>query len=139
MYWKCDPLGLLLRFLPYASLYDTGLILGLRRANERRRYFVATSLIRRARTENQPCYTLFSFTIFNVSISALSFKNTVVLSFCIDVVLTLSILLNTVLHQVEELFYILTANTMECSIYESLHIGCHCISTNATSGATHRK
>ena len=36
-------------------LDDTGLIVGLRPANERRRYFVTTSLIDWPRAWNQPC------------------------------------------------------------------------------------
>ena len=36
-------------------LDTSGLILGLRPANERRRYFVTTSLIDWAQAENQPC------------------------------------------------------------------------------------
>ena len=38
----------------------TGLILRLRPANERRRYFVTTSLIGWAHTKNQRCYSLVS-------------------------------------------------------------------------------
>ena len=47
---------------PYRSYVDTnaitGLILGLRPANERRCYFVTTSLIGWAQTLNQPCIIL---------------------------------------------------------------------------------
>ena len=39
-----------------SSLYYLWLILGLRQANDRRRYFVTTSLIGWAQTWNQPCY-----------------------------------------------------------------------------------
>ena len=37
------------------SPHIIGLILGLRPANERRRYFITTSLIGWAQAENQPC------------------------------------------------------------------------------------
>ena len=42
-------------FLVSASFPNSGMILGLRPANEIRRYFVATSLIGWVQTWNQPC------------------------------------------------------------------------------------
>ena len=46
---------------------DSGLILGLRPANERRRYFVTTSLIGWAQTQNQPWNWFQRVTPFNSS------------------------------------------------------------------------
>ena len=43
-----------------AKWYDTGLILGLRPANERRHYKVTRSLIGSVQTYNQPCDIYFS-------------------------------------------------------------------------------
>ena len=45
------------------SQYDTGPIVGLRPANERRRYFVTTSLIGWAQAQNQPCEPSIPFKI----------------------------------------------------------------------------
>ena len=139
LYSKCAPFVMSFRLLPYASQYHTGLILGLRRANERRCYFVRTSFIGWAQTENHPCLHYFVSPYFNFPKGSDLLQSTLVLSFCIDVVLTLYILFNTVLHQVEEIYYIVAANVMKCPIYGSLHTECHCISTNAPSGATGRK
>ena len=44
---------------PDGLIYNTTLILGLLPANERRRYFVTTSLIGWVQTENQPCNSPF--------------------------------------------------------------------------------
>ena len=46
------------------SLIGAGLILGLRPANERRRYFVTTSLIGWAQAENQPCNSVSWFPVW---------------------------------------------------------------------------
>ena len=51
--WGTDSRGQPLQAASF--LLTTGLCLGLRPANERRRYFVTTSLIGWAQTSNQPC------------------------------------------------------------------------------------
>ena len=50
----------------HKELIDTGMILGLLRANERRRYKVTPSIIGWAQTQNQPCWYIFILNIVNI-------------------------------------------------------------------------